>query len=509
MSKNASGLGAGMFLLSSLGLLVGSIKYKPTFARENENVPVQNPLEAFRFACSHCSQHLTAEPEHIGQSLECPACGTNIVVPMPPFAAEPQSPVIPKKKLKLAVGISVAVLLVIALIAISGSSEIKFDQKNPEASMDRMAKPLNKNKKLEFGMALMSIGLKLGSETEINRALHGKTVDEIIAMAKKSADPETLTEFEKLEHLKNADSTDLAKQEINKHETVAPQKPKGTPASELNEPPQISNASKIPPALNVGESVTKGDLEFEVGEVKLRSELGKDFTSSKAAKGGIYLVVDWSYKNATRKPMSAFSKPDLSLLSPDGTEYDEDVGATSAHASEVDIDEKVISNLNPGISVQSASVFEVSKELLAEPGWRIQIKFKGANVFFAVAESPLEGLPSKRQKIEGVADSATSAEEKATAKAASEAENNQKLADHKGELAKLNTRMDSDRARYQAAINTINRLTNFKRTPVQEGSPAYYECLEASKLIKEIEAGAADLKSEKAKLAAMIQELEK
>jgi hypothetical protein len=54
-----------------------------------------------------------------------------------------------------------------------------------------------------------------------------------------------------------------------------------------------------------------------------------------------------------------------------------------------------------------------------------------------------------------------------------------------------------------------NRLTNNKRTPVQEGSQPYYQCLAASKVIQEVEAGAAELKAEKARLEAMIQELEK
>ena len=54
-----------------------------------------------------------------------------------------------------------------------------------------------------------------------------------------------------------------------------------------------------------------------------------------------------------------------------------------------------------------------------------------------------------------------------------------------------------------------NRLTNNKRTPVQEGSQPYYQCLAASKVIQEVEAGAAEFKAEKARLEVMIQELEK
>lgn len=90
--------------------------------------------------------------------------------------------------------------------------------------------------------------------------------------------------------------------------------------------------------------------------------------------------------------MSAFSKPDLTLLSPDGTEYEEDIGATATHSTEVDLDEKILSNLNPGITLQSASVFEVvAAQLLEEPGWRIQIKFKDSKTHFAVNGSTQKG----------------------------------------------------------------------------------------------------------------------
>ena len=56
--------------------------------------------------------------------------------------------------------------------------------------------------------------------------------------------------------------------------------------------------------------------------------------------------------------------------------------------------------------------------------------------------------------------------------------------------------------------DVINALTNYKRTPVREGSQAYHQCVEASKIITEVEQGAAALKAEKARLEAILEELE-
>lgn len=83
-----------------------------------------------------------------------------------------------------------------------------------------------------------------------------------------------------------------------------------------------------------------------------------------------------------------------------------------------------------------------------------------------------------------------------------------RIAELKGELAALDAKIQSERQRWQEGVNVINRLTNFKRTPVREGSPQYHQCMAASRVIQEVEAGAPGLKAEKARLEAMIQSLE-
>ena len=88
------------------------------------------------------------------------------------------------------------------------------------------------------------------------------------------------------------------------------------------------------------------------------------------------------------------------------------------------------------------------------------------------------------------------------------ADSKTRLTDARSELADLTTRMNNERAQYQASIDTINRLTNFKRTPVQEGSAAYHQCVEASNVISKIEAGAPALKARKVELEELIKELE-
>lgn len=82
-----------------------------------------------------------------------------------------------------------------------------------------------------------------------------------------------------------------------------------------------------------------------------------------------------------------------------------------------------------------------------------------------------------------------------------------KIIESKLALAELHARMDADRARYRDALNVINTLTDNKRRPVVEGSPAYHQCVAASKIITEIEKSAPELKAEEKKLETILKTL--
>ena len=75
------------------------------------------------------------------------------------------------------------------------------------------------------------------------------------------------------------------------------------------------------------------------------------------------------------------------------------------------------------------------------------------------------------------------------------------------QLADVNENIERERKRWQDAVDTINRLTNFKRTPVVDGSPAYYKCLEAARAAQEVERKAPDLKTEKENIEKLLNDL--
>jgi hypothetical protein len=85
---------------------------------------------------------------------------------------------------------------------------------------------------------------------------------------------------------------------------------------------------------------------------------------------------------------------------------------------------------------------------------------------------------------------------------------NNHLAKARADLEAVKSKIESERKRHADALNVINTLTLNKTRPVREGSPAYHRCMEASRIIAEVEKGASDLKAEKARLETLVGELD-
>src|SRR5262249_12986234 len=116
---------------------------------------------------------------------------------------------------------------------------------------------------------------------------------------------------------------------------------------------------------HVGDAFSSQRNRFSVDAVETKTRLGSGLFNEEAPAGSIYVAIRYSITNISDKPIGAFSQPSIALLDPNGTEYSNDVAATAAYASTVDIDQKVLSDLNPGITVRGASVFNVSANLFS------------------------------------------------------------------------------------------------------------------------------------------------
>lgn len=137
-----------------------------------------------------------------------------------------------------------------------------------------------------------------------------------------------------------------------------------------------SDAAK-PDFTALGQPIQVGDAALTVEKVDTRSRVGIEYAYENASEGGVLVVIHTKIKNTGSKPLKAFSIPRIKLTDPAGTEYDWDVAKTSAYQmQDGDIDRKVWSDLNPGITVRDAVVFEVSAEQFNPETWRAVVNGK-------------------------------------------------------------------------------------------------------------------------------------
>lgn len=128
---------------------------------------------------------------------------------------------------------------------------------------------------------------------------------------------------------------------------------------------------------NVGDTFTaKGDqLEISLTKFEEKDVVGDpDFLGKKVSDGGTFAAIQYTMKNVSEEPVGMFDYPSINLVDEKGTKFDSDVDASSGYAVETDIDNsKILSDLNPDISVTATEVYEVSKDKFSQGKWYIQI----------------------------------------------------------------------------------------------------------------------------------------
>jgi hypothetical protein len=125
----------------------------------------------------------------------------------------------------------------------------------------------------------------------------------------------------------------------------------------------------------VGDVIKTDQLEVTVSKFEEKDQIGDPANlGKKASEGGTLVAIQYKMKNVSDKPVGMFDYPTLNLIDEKGTKYKSDIDASSAYAVDTGIDNsKIMSDLNPDISVTDTQVYEVSKEKFSKGKWFIQI----------------------------------------------------------------------------------------------------------------------------------------
>ncbi len=141
-------------------------------------------------------------------------------------------------------------------------------------------------------------------------------------------------------------------------------------ATETTTEPNEEPAEKV---YTVGEVVPADKLELTVTKFEEKSEVGNEYINKQASQGGTFVAIQYTMKNISDQPVGMFDYPSVKLVDEKGTEYDADIDASSNYAMETNIDNsKIMSDLNPGITVTGTDVYEISLDSFASGKWYIQ-----------------------------------------------------------------------------------------------------------------------------------------
>jgi len=114
----------------------------------------------------------------------------------------------------------------------------------------------------------------------------------------------------------------------------------------------------------IGQKVITPKIELELESVKI----GTLLRHAKPSHGAIFIAVEWKYKNISDKPITPIMKPVLKLVSPNGETYNTDVRATKIVSKMLKI--IAVNSVNPDITVNLVSVFEVDASTAKMDGWQ-------------------------------------------------------------------------------------------------------------------------------------------
>jgi hypothetical protein len=130
----------------------------------------------------------------------------------------------------------------------------------------------------------------------------------------------------------------------------------------------------------VGDTIKTDNFEVTITSAKERGSVGSSYFRKSPSEGGTFLAVQWSYKNISSNPVNAFKFPSVKLVDSNSTTYGSDIGASADFATELNLDRKILSDLNPGITVKDASVFEINKGQFEKGGWKLLIGVDGKDI---------------------------------------------------------------------------------------------------------------------------------
>ena len=170
---------------------------------------------------------------------------------------------------------------------------------------------------------------------------------------------------------------------------AASAQPTGSLSLADGDPPVAPEANPTP-LRKVGDAIAGQTFRVTVTAVHIASNVGGDIIHETASPGAEYVAVEWNYVNISGAPINAFAVPTLNLVDPSGHDYNADLAASTAYASQINADAKTLSDVNPGILIHDGTAFEVSRALFDPNTWNLRLTSQDGVVDIALGSENRE-----------------------------------------------------------------------------------------------------------------------
>jgi len=129
-------------------------------------------------------------------------------------------------------------------------------------------------------------------------------------------------------------------------------------------------------SFKIGDKFDVGDYTYCVSKVSAKNSIGNEMFGKKASEDAIFVIVSYSIRNNTNKTQTVLAN-DFKLIDARGREFASSSEASSAYGMSGGNNEFIVSQLQPGITKKTATVFEIQNDAaddfitikIPEKGW--------------------------------------------------------------------------------------------------------------------------------------------
>lgn len=146
------------------------------------------------------------------------------------------------------------------------------------------------------------------------------------------------------------------------------------PVADTKDKSVAATAIKEAPPITYGTSGAASDMEVTVNSVEQKELIGPKGFGDEAAPGETFVVVRYTVKNLSKKPLMRPDFPGVELIDGSDQGYAEDRQAAVLEAALND-DLQSSGDLNPNVSAKLTSVWKVDRTSFDPAVWRLKVSF--------------------------------------------------------------------------------------------------------------------------------------